>query len=137
VRIIFKDNLPHVIDHTLDDDDDDDLHPKAKNLCLDPLGGETSTPIIQSRHDSDESRIDSDDGKTKEYHHMPVEHPSDLVVQTFLIDPRQEDGQRFFRARSSSLLQQLSFLVLRVIEHVTKSSTLVKRLQIETHSKKT
>jgi hypothetical protein len=38
---------PTVVDHTLDDDDDDDdddaLHPKAKHLRLDPLGGETST----------------------------------------------------------------------------------------------
>jgi hypothetical protein len=51
----------------------------AKNLRLDPLGGETSTPIIKSRLDPNESGIDSNDGETKEYHRMPVFHASDIV----------------------------------------------------------
>jgi hypothetical protein len=80
-KVIFRSNVRSALD------------PKAKNLRLDPLGGETSTPIIiKSRHDSDS-------GENKEYQHtpMPVFHPSDLVGRTFLMDP-QENGQRF-RAR--------------------------------------
>ena len=84
-KIIFRSNIRSALD------------PNAKNLRLDPLGGETSTPIIKSRHDSNESGIDSNDGETKEYHRMPVFHASGTVGKTFLMDP-QEDGQRF-RAR--------------------------------------
>jgi hypothetical protein len=77
-------------DNTLDDN--------AKNPRLDPLVGETSTPITKSRHDSNESGIDSNDGETKEYHHMPVFHPSVLVGKALLMDPHK-DGHRF-RART-------------------------------------
>jgi hypothetical protein len=61
---------------------------RPPGTTLDPLGGETSTPIIKSRHDSNESGIDSNDGETKEYHHEPA------FDKTFLMDP-QEDGQCF------------------------------------------
>jgi hypothetical protein len=61
---------------------------RPPGTTLDPLGGETSTPIIKSRHDSNESGIDSNDGETKEYHHEPA------LGKTFLMDP-QEDGQCF------------------------------------------
>jgi hypothetical protein len=59
-------------------DDDDALHPKAKHLRLDPLGGETSTlssnlAVILTNPESIQTMGD------KEYYHMPVEHPSDLV----------------------------------------------------------
>jgi hypothetical protein len=47
-------------------------YPKATSLRLEPLGGETSTPIIESRHGSNDSGIDSDNGETKEYHRIPV-----------------------------------------------------------------
>jgi hypothetical protein len=60
--------------------------PKATIQRLDPLGGETYTPIIKSLHDSNETGIDSNDGETKEYQHMPV------AGKSLLIDP-QEDGQ--------------------------------------------
>jgi hypothetical protein len=66
---------PAVLDDTLDDD--------AKNPRLDPLRGETSTPITKSRHDSNISEIDSDDGETKEY------HPSDLVGKALVMDPKK------------------------------------------------
>jgi hypothetical protein len=68
------------------------LDPKAKNLRLDPISGETSIPfIIKSRHESDSS-------DNKEYQRtpstMPIFHPSDLVGKTFLMDPPMEDEQR-------------------------------------------
>jgi hypothetical protein len=66
---------PAVLEDTLDDD--------PKNPRLDPLSGETSTPITRSRHDSNESGIDSDDGETKEY------HPSDLVGKALVMDPKK------------------------------------------------
>jgi hypothetical protein len=65
----------------------DTSDPKATNLRLDSLGGETSTPITKSHHDSNESSIDFDDGETKENHRMPV------AGKVLLID-LQEDGQQ-------------------------------------------
>jgi hypothetical protein len=73
---------PAVLDETLDDD--------AKNPRLDPLGGETSTPITKSRHDFNESGIDSVDWETKEYHHMPVFNPSDLVGKVLVMYPKKD-----------------------------------------------
>ncbi len=73
---------PTVLDDTLDDD--------AKKPCLDPLGGETSTPITKSRLDSNESEIDSNNGETKEYYHMRVFHPSNLVGEAFVMDPKKD-----------------------------------------------
>jgi hypothetical protein len=77
------DTLPHVIltnnvnwDPTVLDDDA--LDTNVKKLRADPPGGETIT-ITKSRHNSTESGIDSNDGETKEYHHMPVLHPGDLI----------------------------------------------------------
>ncbi len=58
--------------------------PNATNQRLDPLGGETSTPIMKSRHDPNESGIDSNAGETKEYHRMPV------AGKALLIDPHEE-----------------------------------------------
>ena len=71
------------------------LNSSAKNKRIDLLGGETSPPIIKSRHDSD-------DGEPKEAQ-MPIFQPSDLVGRTFLMNP-QEDGQRH-RARIVRAIQ--------------------------------
>jgi hypothetical protein len=84
-KIIFRSNVRSALD------------PTTKNRRLDPLDGEISNPIIKSRHDSNESGLDLNDGETQEYHHMPVFDSSDLIGKTFLMDP-QEDGQ-LFRAR--------------------------------------
>jgi hypothetical protein len=95
---------PTVVDHTLDDDDDDDdddaLHPKAKHLRLDPLGGETST-IIESRRDSNESGIDSNDGRPKSIITCPLNIPAILSAETSSMDP-QEDGRRSRTHRTSN-----------------------------------
>jgi hypothetical protein len=65
----------------------DTSDPKATNLRLDSLGGGTSTRIIKSHHDSNESSIDFDDGETKENHRMPV-------GGKVLFMDLQEDGQQ-------------------------------------------
>jgi hypothetical protein len=101
------DTLPHVIltsdvnwdPAALDDTIDDD----AKNPRLDPLGGETSTPITKSRHDSNESGINSNDGETKEYHHMPGFHASDLVGKALVMDPKKD----FYHFRDDRLPQPI------------------------------
>jgi hypothetical protein len=80
-KLIFRSNVRSALDPPPS---------KAKNLCLDPLSGETSIPvIIKSCHKSDSS-------DNKEYQRtpsMPIFHPSDLVGKTFLMDP-MEDRQR-------------------------------------------
>jgi hypothetical protein len=80
-KILFRSNVRSALD------------PKAKNLRLDPLSGETSIPvIIKSRHESDSS-----DNKEYQRTPMPIFHPTNLVGKTYLMDP-MEDGQQH-RAR--------------------------------------
>jgi uracil-DNA glycosylase len=55
--------------------------PGRSTCVLITLGGETST-IIESRHDSNRIRNRFKRWETKEYYHMPFEHPSDLVGKT-------------------------------------------------------
>jgi hypothetical protein len=65
------------------------LNLEARNLCMNPLGGEDIKPIIKSRHDFT-------DGESKSPPTQII-YPSDLVGHTFLMN-EQEDEQ-CFRAR--------------------------------------
>jgi hypothetical protein len=73
---------------------------KARNLRIDPLGGEQQPfPFVKSRLDDLKTQFEnsaSENGETKTPS-MPIFHPRDLVGRTFLMD-KEEDGQRH-RAR--------------------------------------
>jgi hypothetical protein len=56
-----------VFDHTLHDDDTLFDFSTPGNLHLAPLGGETSTPISESRHDPNEFGSVINDGETEDY----------------------------------------------------------------------
>ena len=73
------------------------LVPAERNLRMDPLGGETTTPIIKSRQDLDENGETKknpnggDNGETSNMPKIPVFYPAGIVGCTFFLDPK-EDG---------------------------------------------